>query len=347
MDPAFLKIAEETKDLLRYVWQTKNAFTIPCSGTGSAAMEAVVANLTKPGDVHLVCVNGYFGERQCDMAGRYKAQVERIDKPHGEVFSLEEIKEGVLKYKPQLLWICHAETSTGARQPLEGIADICRANDCLFVVDTVTSIGGVPLLLDEWGIDASYAGSQKCLSCPPGVSPLTFGPRAVERMQKITADGTKAPTWYLDMSMIAKYLVVSEGAPRVYHHTAPISMVFALHQALYLVAQEGLEASWKRHQETAEYLWGELEKIGLELHVKREHRLPSLTTVKVPQGIDATAVLKHMREKFNIEIGGGLGALAGKVWRIGMMGFNSRKDNVILVVAALKDAIDEQRKAKF
>lgn len=339
LDPAFISLAEEVKALLRYVWQTNNAFTIPVSGTGSAAWEAAVANVTFPGDVHLALVAGYFGERHCDMASRYGADVRRVDKPWGEVFSLQEIREALEKHRPQVLWVCHAETSTGALQPVEGIGKLCREFDCLFMLDTVTSIGGLPIFLDDWLVDVCYAGGQKCLSCPPGCSPVSFGPRAIEKMKSFEKAGKKVGSWYLDMNMIAKYLVAESGAPRVYHHTAPISMVYALRQSLQLVADEGLSSVFQRHRDTAQFLWTELEAMGLTLHVAADHRLPSLTTVRIPEGVDGAAVVKTLREAYNIEIGGGLGQLAGKVWRIGLMGFNSRRENVLTVVAALKHAI--------
>jgi len=276
------------------------------------------------------------------MASRYGAEIRRIEKPWGQVFTFEEIKEAVEKHKPQLIWVCHAETSTGALQPIEGLGDLCKEHNCLFLLDTVTSIGGVPVYLDKWGVDACYAGTQKCLSCPPGVAPITFGPRAIEKMQSFGKEGKKVASWYLDMNMIAQYLVVAEAAPRVYHHTAPISMIFALRQALQVVADEGLENSWARHRETAEFLWSELEKMGLQCHVDKAHRLPSLTTVVIPPNVDGNAVVVYLRENFHIEIGAGLGQLKGKVWRIGMMGYNSRKENVVTVIGALKHAIAAQ-----
>mmetsp|Transcript_22431 Transcript_22431/g.80023 ORF Transcript_22431/g.80023 Transcript_22431/m.80023 type:complete len:418 (+) Transcript_22431:77-1330(+) len=343
MDAAFLKIMEDLKSLLRYVWQTDNAFTIPCSGTGSAAWEAAVANLTREGDTHLVFVNGYFGERHCDMAARYGAKIARVDKPWGEVFTLAEIEAACAAHKPDIVWFAHAETSTGACQPMVGISDIVRKHDALLMLDTVTSIGGVPLLLDEWGVDAAYAGGQKCLSCPPGIAPLTLGPRALAKMEARENAGDKTKNWYLDMNMIRRYLVVNDfGSPRVYHHTAPISMVYAFREALTVVAEEGLEASWARHRDTAEYFWSELDKIGLEPHVAHEHRLPSLTTVKIPPGVDGAKVVVYLRENFDIEIAGGLGALAGKVWRIGMMGYNSKRENAALCCAALREALAAQ-----
>mmetsp|Transcript_24955 Transcript_24955/g.66409 ORF Transcript_24955/g.66409 Transcript_24955/m.66409 type:complete len:404 (-) Transcript_24955:27-1238(-) len=344
MDPSFIAIVEDLKQLLKYVWQTENLFTLPVSGTGSAAWEAAVANLTSPGDTHLVCVNGYFGERHCDMAARYGAKVCRLDRTWGEVFTLAEIEEGIKKHKPQILWVCYAETSTGARQPMEGIADLCRANDCLLMLDTVTAIGGVPLYLDAWGVDCSYAGTQKCLSCPPGVAPLTFGPRALAKMEAREKKGEKVANWYLDMTMIKKYLLTEAGAPRVYHHTAPISMVYAFREALTIIAEEGLEQTWTRHQDTAEFFWKLMDDMGLEMLVPEpSERLVSLHTVKVPAGIDAAAVIKLMREEFRIEIGGGLGAaLAGKIFRIGFMGYNSRREVALQVATALGYALKQQ-----
>ncbi|KAH8057879.1 serine-pyruvate transaminase [Aureococcus anophagefferens] len=300
--------------------QTKNAFTVPCSGTGSAAWEAAVANLTSPGDTHLVLVNGYFGLRHCDMASRYGANIVKLEKPWGEVFSDDEVAAALAEHKPDTLWVAHAETSTGACQPMANLGEMCRDHDCLLMADTVTSIGGLPVKLDEWGVDACYAGGQKALSCPPGISPLTFGDRALRKMDERQARGEVTANWYLDMNMIKQYLVVNDfGVPRVYHHTAPISMAYALREALTILAEEGLEASWARHRASAEFFWDELEKIGLECHV-----------------------VTFLRENYNIEIAGGLGQLAGKVWRIGLMGYNSRKENAALVCAALRDALDAQ-----
>ena len=344
MDAAFLQCAEELKGLLRYAWQTENAFTIPVSGTGSAAWEAAVANLTAPGDKHLVLVNGYFGQRHSDMASRYGAEVIELTKPWGDVFTVEEIDEACAKHKPQLIWVAHAETSTGACQPhLKEISDIARAYDALLLADTVTSIGGLPILIDEWGIDAAYAGGQKCLSCPPGIAPLTFGDRALEKMEQRQKKGDVVKNWYLDMNMIQKYLVTNDfGTPRVYHHTAPIVMAYAFREALTILAEETLEASWQRHRDTAEFFWDRLAAISLEPHVPYENRLPSLTTVKIPPGIDGAKVVTHLRENYQIEIAGGLGELNGVVWRIGLMGYNSRKENALLVASALQDALAQQ-----
>ena len=332
LDPKFIELMNENQELLRYAWQTDNQFTIPVSGTGSAAMEASVANTVEPGDVVLVGVNGYFGLRLVDMAGRYGGDVRQIDKPWGDVFSLDDIRAGLEQHRPAILALVHAETSTGARQPLEGVAELCREFDCLLLIDSVTSLGGVPLMLDEWGVDIAYSGSQKCLSCPPGIAPLTLGPRAVE---KLNNRKTKVANWYLDMSMLSKYW----GSERTYHHTAPINMNYALREALRLVAEEGLEARWARHQANAELFWDGLAKMGIGCHVPHEYRLPSLTTVRVPDGVDAKAVAGRLLREYNIEIAGGFGPLAGQIWRVGLMGFNSRPENVLLLLSALKEIL--------
>ncbi|MCA9989365.1 MAG: alanine--glyoxylate aminotransferase family protein [Ardenticatenaceae bacterium] len=332
LDPQFISLMNEIQELLRYAWQTDNPLTIPVSGTGSAAMEASLANSVEPGDVVLIGVNGYFGERLVDMAGRYGADVRRIDKPWGEVFSLQELRTALAQHHPAVLALVHAETSTGACQPLTGVGDLCREFNCLLLVDSVTSLGGVPLFLDDWGIDIAYSGSQKCLSCPPGLSPLTFGPRAVEKLHRRQG---QVPNWYLDLSLVSKYW----GNERTYHHTAPINMNYGLREALRLVAEEGLAARWARHQANAQLLWDGLAGLGLECHVAPEYRLPSLTTVRVPAGVDAKAVARTLLTNYNIEIAGGLGQLAGRVWRIGLMGFNSRPENVLLLLAALQQTL--------
>jgi len=333
LDPTFIELMNETQELLRYVWQTDNPFTLPVSGTGSAAMEATLANCVEPGDVVLVGVNGYFGERLCDMASRYGADVRRIEKPWGEVFSLEELAAGLEEHHPAILGLIHAETSTGALQPMEGIGKMCREFDALLLLDTVTSLGGVPVFLDRWHVDTAYSGSQKCLSCPPGISPLTLGPRALEKVGRRTS---KPANWYLDMTLVGKYW----GSERVYHHTAPINMVYAFREAVRLVAEEGLENRWERHRANAELLWDGLLDLGIECHVDKDFRLPSLTTALVPDGIDSKAVARWLLENYNIEIAAGLGQLAGKVWRIGLMGYNSRRENVTLLLSAMREALD-------
>jgi alanine-glyoxylate transaminase/serine-glyoxylate transaminase/serine-pyruvate transaminase len=332
LDPTFLALMDEIQSLLRYVWQTDNPLTIAVSGTGTAAMEATIANATEPGDVVLVGVAGYFGNRLVDMAGRYGADVRTITKPWGQVFSLDELRTALETHRPAILALVHAETSTGARQPLAGVGDLCREFGCLLLVDTVTSLGGVPIFLDQWGVDLAYSCSQKGLGCPPGASPFTMSPRALEKLQKRQG---KVANWYLDMSLLSKYW----GSDRVYHHTAPINLYYALREALRLVAEEGLANCWQRHQKNVEYLWEGLESLGLSLHVEREFRLPTLTTVCIPEGVDGKAIARQLLNEHNIEVGGGLGELAGKVWRVGLMGFNSRPESVDQLLKALQQVL--------
>jgi alanine-glyoxylate transaminase/serine-glyoxylate transaminase/serine-pyruvate transaminase len=323
---------DEIKGLLRYVWQTENPMTIAVSGTGTAAMEATIANAVEPGDVVLVGVMGYFGNRLVDMAGRYGADVRVITKTWGQVFSLGELRSAMETHRPTILALVHAETSTGARQPLEGVGDLCREFNSLLLVDTVTSLGGVPIFLDEWGVDLAYSCSQKGLGCPPGASPFTMSPRAWEKLQRRSG---KVANWYLDMSLLEKYW----GTERVYHHTAPINMYYALREALRLITEEGLEACWQRHQKNVEYLWVGLEDMGLHPHVERQYRLPTLTTVRIPEGVDGKAIARKLLDEHNIEIGNGLGELAGKVWRVGLMGYNSRTENVDRLLEALRQVL--------
>ena len=332
LDPAFLKLMDEIQSLLRYVWQTENSLTIAVSGTGTAAMEAAIANITEPGDVVLVGVNGYFGHRLVDMSRRYGADVPTITKPWGQTFTLDEIRTALETYRPVILALVHAETSTGARQPLEGVGELCREFDCLLLVDTVTSLGAVPLFLDAWGVDLAYSCSQKGLGCPPGASPLTVSPRAMEKFHQRS---TQVANWYLDISLLSKYW----GKERTYHHTAPINLYYALREALRLITEEGLANCWQRHQRNAEYLWDGLENLGLTLHVERELRLPTLTTVRIPDGVDGKAIARQLLQEYGIEIGNGLGELAGQVWRVGLMGFNSDKENVERLLEALRQVL--------
>jgi alanine-glyoxylate transaminase/serine-glyoxylate transaminase/serine-pyruvate transaminase len=263
------------------------------------------------------------------MAGRYGADVRIVEKPWGQAFSVDEIKKALEKHQPVVLGIVQGETSTGVCQPLEGLGALCHEYGALLIVDTVASLGGVPFFTDEWDIDIAYSGSQKCMSCPPGLAPLTLGPRAVE---KLNSRKTKVANWYLDMTLLTKYW----GSERTYHHTAPINMNYALREALFLVAEEGLDECWARHQSTAEYLWSGLSDLGLTCLVEREYRLASLTTVRVPDGVDAKDVTVRLLNEFNIEIAGGFGPLAGQIWRVGLMGFNSQPQNVDRLLKALK-----------
>ena len=321
LDPIYVELMGEVQELLRYAWQTDNRLTLPMSGTGSAAMEATLANTVEPGDTVLVAVKGYFGNRLMDMAGRYRANVQVIEKPWGEAFSLDELEAALKQHKPDILAMVHAETSTGVCQPMDGIGDLCRQHDCLLLLDTVTSLGGVPLHLDAWKVDMAYSCSQKGLSCPPGLGPFTMGPRAEA---KLAARKDKVPNWYLDVSLLNQYW----GSDRVYHHTAPVNMNFGMREALRLLSDEGLENAWARHRKNAEALWSGLESLGLELHVPAELRLPTLTTVRIPSDVDGKAFSSHLLNTHGIEVGGGLGVLAGKIWRIGLMGYNSTPENV-------------------
>ncbi len=331
LDPAFIPLMNDVQELLRYAWQTENAHTFAISGTGTAAMEAAVANLVEPGDVVLVGVIGYFGERLVDMAGRYGADVRVIEKAWGEVFSLDEVEAALAAHKPAILMLVHAETSTGALQPLEGIGALCHQHGCLFLTDSVTSLGAAPLFLDEWAVDVAYSCSQKGLSCPPGASPLTFSERA---MAKVNGRAHQVASFYLDINLLGKYWL---GATRGYHHTMSSNMIYALREGLRLVAEEGLEARWQRHQENAQLFWDGLAAIDLTCHVPHAaNRIPSLTTVAVPDGVDAGAVAKRLLREYNIEVAGGFSKLAGKVWRVGLMGYNSRPENVLLLLQALE-----------
>ena len=334
LDPRFIELMDEVQELIRYVWQTDNPFTIPVSGTGSAAMEATLANCVEPGDVVLIGVNGYFGERLCNMAARYGADVRRIEKPWGQVFTLEEIGAALEKNRPAILGLIHGETSTGALQPMEGVGKLCREFGALLLLDTVTTLGGIPILLDRWHVDLAYSCSQKCLGCPPGLAPLTLGVRA---MEKLNNRKTPVPNWYLDMTLVGKYW----GKERVYHHTAPVNMNYALREALSLIAEEGLERRWQRHRINAEMLWEGLAELGIDCHVEKDFRLPSLTTARIPDGVDGKAVSGYLLRNYNIEIAAGLGQLAGKVWRIGLMGFNSRPENVLLLLTAMREALEK------
>lgn len=339
LDPLYIELMGEVQDLLRYAWQTENRLTIPMSGTGSAAMEATLANTVEPGDKVLVAVKGYFGLRLVDMAGRYRAEVATIDRPWGQAFTLEEIEQALDTHRPAILAMVHAETSTGVCQPMEGIGELCRRYDCLLLLDTVTSLGAVPLHLDAWGVDLAYSCSQKGLSCPPGLGPFTMGERAEA---KLAARTDKVPNWYLDVSLLNQYW----GSNRVYHHTAPVNMNFGMREALRLLAEEGLENAWSRHRTNAERLWAGLERLGLELHVPEHLRLPTLTTVRIPEGIDGKAFALHLLNTHGIEVGGGLGALAGKVWRIGLMGYNSQPENVDLLLNLLETELPAFRQSQ-
>jgi alanine-glyoxylate transaminase/serine-glyoxylate transaminase/serine-pyruvate transaminase len=337
LDPAWFNLMDEEQTLLRTVFQTDNTLTFPISGTGSAGMETAFCNFVEPGDRVVIGCNGYFSERMCEMAGLYGAGVKRIEKPWGDTFTQEEVEAALAAHAPvKIFALVHAETSTGALQPLEGMADIVHRHGALFLIDCVTSLSGVPLKIDEWGIDVAFSASQKCLGCPPGLSPLTAGHRAVEILHRRK---TRVPNWYLDLRMIEKYW----SKERVYHHTPSTTLHYGLREGLRLVLEEGLEDRWVRHQAIAEYLWEKMETLGLKLFVRRENRLPSLTTVCVPEGADDEAVRSRLREAYNIDIGGGFGPLKGKIWRVGLMGFSSRRENVTLLSEALREILDGRK----
>jgi alanine-glyoxylate transaminase / serine-glyoxylate transaminase / serine-pyruvate transaminase len=334
LDPQYLTIMDEVCDMLRKVFRTTNALTFPVSGTGMAGMECAAVNLIEPGDEVIVCINGVFGTRMKDVMERCGAVVHAIETTWGEVFSQEQIAAALQAHpKARLLGIVHAETSTGAHQPLEGIAKLVRAQGGLLVVDAVTSLGGHELSVDEWEIDAIYSGTQKCLSCPPGLSPVSFGPRALARMD---ARKSKPQSWYLDVSMLRKYYTGGGGA-RVYHHTAPINMTYALHEALTIVLEEGLAARIARHTAMHQRLRAGLGKLGLTYIPSRS--LHTLNCVRVPEGADDAGVRRRLLEEYGIEIGSGLGPMAGKAWRIGLMGHGSNVRNVDLVLAALREIL--------
>lgn len=330
LDPAFLRIMDETKRLLQFVLQTRNELTIPVSGTGSAGMEACLVNLLEPGDDAVVGVNGVFGTRMADIVERCGATPVRVEAPWGRVIDPADIAAALQRCRrPKLVAIVHAETSTGAWQPLEEIGPLVRAAGALLVVDTVTSLGGCPVRVDAWGIDACYSGTQKCLSCPPGLAPITFGPRAVQVLHQRK---TKVQSWYLDLTMIEKYW----GSERVYHHTAPISMNYALHEALQLIEEEGLEVRWQRHERNHQALKAGLAAIGLAIASQENHQLWTLNSVGIPDGVDDARVRNALLDEFGIEIGGGLGPLKGKTWRIGLMGESSTAGNVLLLLSAFE-----------
>jgi alanine-glyoxylate transaminase/serine-glyoxylate transaminase/serine-pyruvate transaminase len=334
LDPYYLKIMDELQSMLREVFRTKNRMTMAISGTGSAGQEATIANLVEPSDKVLVCVNGVFGTRLADMAERAGGEVTKIERPWGEVFTPAEVKDALTRVRPKVVAIVMAETSTGAWQPIEGVAAAVRDAGAMLVLDTVTALGGIPVEIDKWQIDAVYSGTQKCLSCPPGLAPVSFSDRAVE---KILNRSQKVRSWYLDVSLIANYW----GGDRVYHHTAPINMTYALHEALRILLEEGLEASFSRHRKNHEALKAGLAAIGIEYATQAGHALPQLNAVLIPAGVDDAAIRKGLLEQFNIEIGTGLGAFKGKVWRIGLMGYASRVNNVLVLLAALEQLLAE------
>lgn len=330
LDPQFIKIMDDVKEMTRQLFQTQNQITSVISATGSAGMETCFVNLLERGDTAMVCVSGVFGTRMCDIVERCGAKLIRVDAPWGKPIDPMQVKDALKNNKPKLVAIVHAETSTGVLQPLEEISKLVHEAGALFLVDAVTSLGGTPVKVDEWGIDAIYSGSQKCISAPPGLSPVSFSPKALEVMD---ARKSKVQSWYLDMSMIRNYWA---GAKRAYHHTAPITMIYSIHEALRIVLEEGLEKRFERHMKNHILLRDALEEMGFEFLVDAEYRLPMLNAIKIPAGQDDAAVRSRLLNEYNIEIGAGLGEFAGKVWRIGLMGESSTHNHINMVVSALK-----------
>lgn len=328
MDPQFFAIMDETQALLRQVFQTTNRLTFTLPGTGSAGMEAALFNFLEPGDAALICVAGFFAERMVQIAGRATTDVRRVDAPWGQPIRPEQVEAALRERPAKVVAIVHGETSTGVRQPLADIAEIVHRYGGLLLVDSVASLAGVDLPVDQLGIDICYSGSQKCLSVPPGMAPITIGPRAEAALR---ARKTPVQSWYLDLTLIQKYW----GAERAYHHTGPISLQYAMLEGLRMVVAEGLPARFARHAAVAQMLWDGLAELDLSLFVPGESRLATLTTVNVPAGVDDLAIRRRLLEEYNIEIAGGLGALKGKLWRVGLMGHSARPENVVTLLGAL------------
>jgi alanine-glyoxylate transaminase/serine-glyoxylate transaminase/serine-pyruvate transaminase len=333
LDPEFVALMDEIKGMVQATFQTKNQLTFVVSAPGSAGMETCLVNLLEPGDEAVICIHGIFGGRMKDIAERCGAKVHTVEAPWGEAINPKDVEEALSKCKPKLLAIVHAETSTGVLQPLEEISAMTKAAGALLVVDAVTSYCGAPVKVDEWGIDAIYSGSQKCLSAPPGLSPVSFSDRAVEVLDNRK---TKVQSWFLDLSLVKNYWA---GAKRAYHHTAPVSAMYALREAYRIVLNEGLEARFQRHRENHLLLAKKLEALGFEYLVKEGYRLPMLNAVKVPDGVDELALRKRLLNEYNIEVGGGLGKFAGKIWRIGLMGESCTKNHINMLTTALKDML--------
>ncbi len=335
LDPYFLSVMDETQSLLRFLFQTQNPLTIPVSGTGTAGMETCLVNLVEPGEDVVVCINGFFGTRMADIVTRLGAQLIRVDGDWGRAIDPEAVRKAVQAGSPKVLAVVHAETSTGVRQPIEDLASIAHNAGALFLVDMVTSLGGMEGAVDSIGIDAAYTGSQKCISCPPGLAPISLSPAAMKAIDKRKSP---MPSFYLDMSMVHSYW----SAERKYHHTAPINMVYALREALRIVAEEGLETRFARHQLNHRALVAGIEAMGLVMLVPESKRLPMLNAIRIPEGADDAKVRKALLDDFGIEIGGGLGDLRGKIWRVGLMGHTCRRKNVFMFLSALETILKSE-----
>jgi alanine-glyoxylate transaminase/serine-glyoxylate transaminase/serine-pyruvate transaminase len=338
LDPYFLTVMDDTMNLLRYLFQTNNELTFPISATGMAGMEAALCNFLERGDVAVIGANGFFGERMVNLALRCGADVVPLNAEWGRIIEPEVIESALKSQKKvKLLALVHAETSTGVLQPLNEASQLAKQHDALFLVDAVTSLGGHELAIDDWGIDICYSGSQKCISCPPGLSPITVNRKALDTLKNRSCD---VSSFYLDLSLLAKYWI-GEGS-RVYHHTAPACMFYALHEALVHIAEEGLEARIQRHLKNGTALQVGLEAMGLTLNAQPGHRLSTLTTVRIPEGTDDARIRNRLLSDYSIEIGGGLGVLKGKVWRIGLMGYSSSEQNILLFLSALEKLLAEE-----
>ncbi len=338
LDPQFLDVLNDIKDMLQAAFQTANPLTLAVSGTGSSGMETCVVNLIEPGDKMLVCNAGVFGTRMADVATRAGAEVTTIEMPWGQVFTPQQVQDAIDAAGPfKVVGIVHAETSTGAAQPIEPISQVVHQSGGLLLVDAVTSLGGMEVDVDGWGIDACYSGTQKCLSCPPGLAPVTFSP-AAEKV--IVERKTKVQSWYLDMNMVRQYW----GSERLYHHTAPINMNYALHESLRLVLAEGLQPRWDRHALQHKALKAGLEAMGIQYLADPNNQLPMLNAVAAPERVDEGAVRKRLLDEFNLEIGGGLGQFKGKAWRIGIMGASATKEHVVKVLGALGTILCDMKK---
>ncbi|MCB5357247.1 pyridoxal-phosphate-dependent aminotransferase family protein [Vibrio lentus] len=335
LDPLFIAMMDELKQLLKYAFQTENEFTIAVSAPGSAGMETCFVNLIEPGEKVIVCRNGVFGERMRENVVRCGGEAILVDDEWGKPVSVEKV-EKALAENPDAVAVAfvHAETSTGALSDAQAISAVARQFDALSIVDAVTSLGGVPLLVDDWQLDAVYSGSQKCLSCVPGLSPVTFSQRAVEKMK---VRQTPVQSWFLDQSLVLGYW--SGEGKRSYHHTAPVNSLYALHESLVLLKNEGLDNAWSRHYAMHQELKAGVEALGLKFVVDEESRLPQLNALYFPEGIDEAKIRTQLLEEYNLEIGAGLGSLAGKAWRIGLMGYGARKENVALCLKALQDVL--------
>lgn len=330
LDPDFLAVMDDCQRMLRDLFRTRNEVTFPVSGTGSAAMEAAVCNIVEPGEKAIVCVNGVFGGRMSEVAARYGAEVVRVEAPWGQPVDPEDVRAALAAHPDAVMvGLVHAETSTGVLQPMEEIGEMCRAHGALLLLDCVTSLGGVPVELDRWGVEVAYSGTQKCLACPPGVAPITFSERA---LGKVRERRSKVTSWYFDVSMVEKYW----GSERVYHHTGPISMNYAIREALRVIFEEGLEARFRRHALASRALQAGVEALGMSMFARAGARTPTLNTIALREGMDDAAVRGRLLNDFNIEIGGGLGAVAGKIWRVGMMGHGATHANVVYLLSALE-----------